>query len=412
MDRKRNLLVGAILTAISAAFAPGLSAFYGEPRLFWVTIALGMGFLFNGAGVQHAAVLQREMRFTTLAIVEIISLCVSVAVGLAMALGGYGYWALVGMSVSLPLASSVGAWVTAGWIPSRPSHNRGLGSMLKFGGIVTLNGLVVYLAYNADKLLLGRFAGVETLGIYGRAYQLVSIPTENLHSALSGVALSALSRLQSDAYRFRSYFLKGYSLFISLTVPITLACALFATDIVDVLLGPKWTQAAPIFRALAPTIVVFALINPLGWFLFATGRIERSLRLAFFVAPLVIAAYAFGLKYGASGVAIGFSGMMMTLTVPFALWAVHDTIISPRDLLRAAKPPMVAALVATAVALPFSLWLQNHLTSLWRLLIEGTLLAASYAVVLYYIAGQKDLLERLFRDFAHSWSSTRQLRHL
>src|SRR5678816_2257889 len=134
--------------------------------------------------------------------------------------------------------------------------------MIKFGGTMTLNGVIVYVAYNADKVLLGRIWGAETLGLYGRAYQLINIPTDNLNSAVGSVAVSALSRLQDAPERFRSYFLKGYSLLVALTIPITMACALFASDIVVVLLGQKWLGVAPIFRLLAPTMLALALINP------------------------------------------------------------------------------------------------------------------------------------------------------
>ncbi len=99
--------------------------------------------------------------------------------------------------------------------------------------------------------------------IYGRAYQLINIPTDNLNSAVGEVAFSALSRIQDDPVRLKSYFLKGYSLVLAMTLPITIACALFADDLVLVLLGPKWKDSAAIFRFLAPTILVFAIANPL-----------------------------------------------------------------------------------------------------------------------------------------------------
>ena len=50
--------------------------------------------------------------------------------------------------------------------------------MMRFGGTITLNGLVVYIASNFEKVLLGRFWGVDAIGIYGRAYQLINIPTD------------------------------------------------------------------------------------------------------------------------------------------------------------------------------------------------------------------------------------------
>ena len=54
-----------------AAFAPAIASFYHEPRLVGVTTVLAAGFLFNAAGVQHSALLQRQMRFTALAVINV-----------------------------------------------------------------------------------------------------------------------------------------------------------------------------------------------------------------------------------------------------------------------------------------------------------------------------------------------------
>src|SRR5271165_1064399 len=121
-----NLAAGGILAALCAATAPVLTRFYHEPRLFWPTIALGAGFIFNGAAVQHRAILAREMRFAALATIEIVSVALSVAVGTVMAIGGQGYWALVGMYVSVPLLALLGVWAFGGWIPSPPQRAAGV----------------------------------------------------------------------------------------------------------------------------------------------------------------------------------------------------------------------------------------------------------------------------------------------
>jgi len=88
-----NVLVGVILGLLAVASAPVVVVFYHEPRLLGVTVVLATGFLFNAAGIQHSAILQRHMRFTAMAMIDIIALIVSVAVGIGMAIGGYGYWA-------------------------------------------------------------------------------------------------------------------------------------------------------------------------------------------------------------------------------------------------------------------------------------------------------------------------------
>jgi PST family polysaccharide transporter len=69
---------------------------------------------------------------------------------------------------------------------------------------------------------------------------------------------------------------------------------MFADDLVGVLLGGKWLATASLFRLLAPTIVVYALINPCSWLMMATGRTVRSLRIALMIAPTVMVGYVAG----------------------------------------------------------------------------------------------------------------------
>jgi O-antigen/teichoic acid export membrane protein len=393
-----NLAAGAMLAALCLVMAPILATFYHEPRLFWVTVWLGASFVFNGAAAQHRAVLQRNMRFAVLALIDIVSLLVSIGVGIWMALAGEGYWALVGMTVSLPLVSFIGVWLFGGWVPGPPQRGAQVGSMLKYGGTVTLNTVIVYIAYNADKVLLGRFFGAEALGIYGRAYQLINLPTENLNATIGMVAFPALSRLQNDPERLKSYFLKGYSLFLSMVMPITMGCALFAEDIVRVFLGPKWGATAPLFRLLAPTILTFALINPLAWLMMATGRAGRSLKIALLIAPFVIIGYAVGLSHGPEGVAAGFSLATALLVVPVILWATHGTSITGVDTLKVVLRPLVSILIGAGATLLAWNFIYSLAPVLLRLVVANTILFGVYISVLWFVMGQKAVYLGLLRD--------------
>jgi PST family polysaccharide transporter len=392
-----NILVGAGLTLLTAAMAPVIAAFYHEPRLVAVTAALASSFIFNAAGVQHGALLQRQMRFTALAVVSTISLVVSTAIAIGGAMAGYGYWALVAMTLTAPIINTVGFWLTAAWIPGRPRRRVGIRSMMHFGGTVTLNGLVVYIASNFEKVLLGRFWGADALGIYGRAYQLINIPTGNLNSAAGEVAFSALSRLQDDPSRLKSYFLKGYSVVLAMTMPMTVACALFADDMIFVFLGPKWKAAAAIFRFLAPTILVFAIANPLSWLVMSLGLVRRALKMGLVIAPLLILAYLVGLPYGPKGVALAYSGTMLLWVVPVIAWSVHDTVISIWDVLLAVSRPLASSIVAGGLAFAVRSAYGQSLSPLPRLVLETAVLLITFLGMLLFAAGQKSLYLDLLR---------------
>ena len=392
-----NVAVGGGLAIMCVLIAPVLVAFYGEPRLFWVAAASGTSFLFNGAAAQHRAMLQRGMRFLPLAIIDIVSLVSSLMVGVGMALAGTRYWALVAAAVTQQAAGAAGSWLAARWIPGWPRRRSGVRSMLMYGGAITANNIVAYLAFNVDKVLLGRFWGAEALGIYGRAYQLINLPTDNLNSTIGLVAFPALSRVQNDSARLRSYFLKGYGLFLSLVLPITMGCALFAEDIIRVLLGAQWHDAVPIFRLLAPTILAFAVCNQFSWLMQATGRVGRALRIAFVVTPVVILGYALGLPYGPAGVAVGFSASMVLLIAPVILWAKHGTLITAADVLRAVGRPVLSAVLGAAATLALRGLLGLVQPAFLRLVVETAVLFGVYILILLFILKQKEVYLDLLR---------------
>jgi len=393
-----NTAVGFVLALFSIALAPVLVAFFHETRLFWIMIFQSSAFIFSGAAAQHQALLQREMRFFALAAIDISSLLASIVVAIGMALGHCGYWALVGMAVSGPAVNMILVWLAAAWVPGLPSRRTGVRAMMRFGGVVTLNNIIVYLAYNAEKVLLGRFWGAEVLGIYGRAYQLVTLPISLLNSSVSRVAFPVFSRVQNDPQRLRNYFLKLYSIVLSLTIPVTLTCALFADEMILVVLGPKWSSAAPIFRFLAPTVLALALINPLGWVLTSTGRVGRSMNMALVIAPVVIAAYFIGISHGPNRVALCYSTVMVLLVVPMTAWAIHGTSISGRDLVKVVSRPLVSGLVAAGAGWVFTVVCGHYLPPIARLSIGVCGVVAVYVSILLGIFGQKEFYMDIIRS--------------
>ena len=328
---------------------------------------MGAAFLFNAAGAQQLALLQRQMRYVTLAAIEFSCQLVSLGIGICVALAGYGYWALVAAAIALPAAMTVSTWTATGWIPGRPIWSAAIRSMLHFGGTVTLNGLVSHMTYNFDKFIVGRVWGANALGYYGVASQLINIPTSNLNTAIGGVTFSALSRLQNDPVRFRSYLLKGYSLNVSMTLPITIFSAVFAENIILVVLGPKWAHAVAVFRLLAPAVLVFGIINPTSWILLSTGRHVRSLQMSLVIAVLVVTGCLVGLPYGPEGVAAGFSAAMVLWLLPHIVWCLHETTITPLDFLRTTSRPLFSAVVAVALAYALHAHFGSSLTPFFQL---------------------------------------------
>ena len=249
---------------------------------------------------------------------------------------------------------------------------------------------------------MGRFWGAAALGLYGRAYQLITIPTQNINFALGEVTFSALSRLQDNPLRLRNYFLKVYSLSNAITLPTTVFCVWFANDIILGVLGPKWIDTVSIFRLLSPTVLVLGIINPLASMLQATGLQLRSLKIALVMAPLVVPAYIIGLPFGPNGVAAAYSIAMALWLVPCVLWSVHGTKISPADIIVATGKPFLSTIIATAVVLGAKFYIDQLQSSFVRLAFEGSVMFVVYFLTLLFIMGEKTLYLDLLRGLRSS----------
>jgi PST family polysaccharide transporter len=392
-----NLALGGMLTVVALALAPIVSAFYREPQLSLVTSVAAIGFVIIGAGIQHNALLQRQMRFGASALINSVAYSGATAIAIGMAWRGWGCWALVSMTISLPLANTLGAWLATGWIPGAPRLDTGMRPLVHFGGALTLKAIITYLSGNFEKFLLGRFWGAEIIGIYSRAQNLITFPTDILNSMVGEIAFAALSRAREDAERLRRYFVKGYALIIAVAVPFTTVAACFADDLIAVALGPQWQASAQIFRLLAPTIAVFSILTPLGWLLNSLGFVRRNLIIALASAPPLMIGIMIGLPYGPRGVAIACSIVAVLRVVPTLVWSVRDTPIRMSDIVGALRPPLVASFAAATIAYAAHLLLGPMLPLLLRLSLDITLFGIAYVSVLLLSKESRSLYLSMLR---------------
>ena len=128
----------------------------------------------------------------------------------------------------------------------------------------------------------------------------------------------------------------------------------------------------------------------------ATGRVSRSLAMAFVIAPVVFVGYLAGLPYGPTGVALGFSTAMLILLVPCVAWAKRGTLITGADLWRAALPPLGSTLVGAAAAIVVGLLLADA-GAVVRLLALTATLFGVHALTLLFGLGQKETYLDLLR---------------
>ncbi|MCM2305681.1 MAG: lipopolysaccharide biosynthesis protein, partial [Elusimicrobia bacterium] len=355
-----NAAAGGLFFLFTLAAAPVLGWFYAEPRLVPVTMAMGTTFILSGLVVQHGALLQRQMRFMTL---ETIAFVAQVAGAVAMywsAWLGAGYWALVLNIVVIRLVEAVLTWRLAGWRPGWPRRGTGVRGMLVFGGHLSGAGFVSYFNRNLDNILIGLYWGPAVLGIYSKAYGLLKQPLSQIGSPTSAVIVPALSRLQDEPVRFRDYFIKAMKAVVFLAMPMVVFTWVDARELVLILLGRKWLEVVPLFKALAPAAILGVSQVFATWLYQSLGRGERMFKSSTAVLGVLILAFVGGLPWGGLGVAAAYSAAYCLIVYPSMAYAVRGTPLTLPDIAGAVWRPIAFAAAAgaatawfkTAVAVP------------------------------------------------------------
>jgi len=316
-----NIIFSTGLSLTMATIAYPVSWFYKEPRLVNITLALSIIFFIFGSSFQHQALLKRQLKFKTIAAIEIGSMASGFITGVFMALHGYKYWSLIGQNIALALMTCLLTWYFSNWRPSFFTRNCGTIPLLNFGINLTGASLLQAISRMLEYFLIGRFYGAQALGIYSRANALLMNPLQQLLSPLSNVFIPVLSRLQTDEKRYRNIFLQIYETMAILIFPASGLLMIISDPLINIVLGPKWHEAAPIFTLFTILAIYAPLSGATIWLFTSQGRGNDLIRTTTIITFFGICSIIVGLPFGAKGVAFSYSltGIFIRLPILYYL---------------------------------------------------------------------------------------------
>lgn len=339
-----SILFALLLAAVIAVCAPWIAAFFKTEELIPILRFMALVSPIYGLTVVAGALLQREMRFRVIAVVEMLSYLVGFGVvGITFAIMGFGVWSLVAAHTVASLISAVLSLAVQPH-PKRPQlDRRAFAELMTFGGGFTIAKVFNTLARQGDNLVIGRWLGPAALGMYGRAYQLLVFPVNLFGTVLAKVLFPSMARIQDDLPRLQAAYRRCVSLIALLFAPISLAAFVLAPELVQVILGPQWTDVTGPFQILALGMMFRAGSKIADSVARATGAVyRRAWRQGVYAAVIIGGAWV-GQHWGITGVSVG---VLIALTANYLLMAqlsLSLTKIRWKDFLDAHIPALLLA---------------------------------------------------------------------
>ena len=300
------LAIGALLAVATCAAAPACAWIYQDTRIIPVMAVLSVSFLLSAPGCIPSALLNREMRFREIAVIELFSVVIGGAISLILAFTGFGVWALVTGFLANTAIASVLYQAISSWRPRMVFQWSQIRSVWHFGANLTGFSVFNHFARNADNFIIGMFLGAGPLGFYSLAYGILLKPSEAVTAVVSRALFPALSRTQDDDVRLKALYLRACGAIAFVTFPMMLGLMAVAHSFVQIILGDKWLPAIPLIVVLAPLGALQAVLSPVRLLFVAKNRTDWYFRVGVVQSIVVVCAFVAGIPWGTLGVAIAY----------------------------------------------------------------------------------------------------------
>ena len=384
-----SILLSLIFTILIITTAPLAAVLMKNDQVTGVLKVVSFNFFIAGFGVVAESLLRRNLRFKRLMWANVWSYLIGYALlGIVLAWLGYGVWALVAATLGQSVLKSA-LLIVFNPHPVLPTlARREARELLFFGGGFTLAHFLNYSANQGDYFVVGRMLGSEALGVYTRAYQLMMLPAKYIGQVLTVVLFPVMAKLQDKRQQLTRAYLASIAMITLASAPMGVLMVTLAPEIVEVLLGPKWTDTVLPFQILAIGVVARgsykiddALAKALG-FLY-----QRSLRDAIYAVAVVLGALI-GLRWGLAGVALGVLGAVVLNYILALQMSVKLLGCSWSQIIEALLPAIYPTIIVAVVSLSLRSLLRVFGLPAWFTLGATSLMCGLSLLALYLFQPQ------------------------
>ncbi len=331
------MLLAFGLGMILPTFWPDLPA-----HVSWILLALGANFMFVCARVVPTLLMERELHFVRVSILDTVNSITFFLVASVLALKGFGVWALV---LGVLAQGSIGFLVAVllrPWRPSfvfKPAVVRGL---LGFGVPYQARTALTLLTRSSIPVIAGTMMGTHSVGLLNWALETAFFPLTFIE-IIARVSFPLYSRLQGEPALFSAEMERSMRLGATITLLMSGLFLGLGPELTVIVYGAQWQEAVPALGAFAAGVTLGMLVFVLAPAFDAIGKPRIVMLQMLFVACAVWLATWLGMRVnGIAGFAIGYSVVLATGAI--GIWLVARKALPTFPIIRPFLAPAIGSI--------------------------------------------------------------------
>lgn len=268
-----NMGVAVVAYVVLYFGAPLIAWCYdGDQRLVPLSRVMFLSFILNASAIVQTNRLMKRMDVKMVAVSNTLGLVAGAVVGISMAFGGFGAWAIVWQTIVLNGVKSLVLWLTSGWRPLMRFSMSSLRGFFKIGSGMMASSFLNVLFQNVYVFFIGNRAGLVPLAYYTQADKWSKMGVSSISQVLTSSFLPALSHVQDDEERFTRVSAKMNRFTAYILLPAMGFLAVMAQPLFHCLFGEKWDASVVLFQLLLARGVFTVLTSLYNNYLIAKAQ--------------------------------------------------------------------------------------------------------------------------------------------
>lgn len=379
-----NIVVSVVIYLIFYLFAPYVSVFYNMPTLTPFMRVICLSIIINAFGVVQRALFNANIDFKAQAKASLIAIVISGAIGISLALRGFGPWALVWQQLSNLIVNTLFLWIYSEWRPLLAYSWKSFNELFSFGSKLLATSLLNAIYNNIQTIVIGKLYSAKSLGLYSRAAHFADLPSQQFTSVFMRVTFPVLCKVQDDLERLTSVYRRMLRVSAYIVFPLLIGMAAVAHPMIRVLIGEQWLECAYMLQ-----IICFAEM----WYpihainldiLQVSGRSDLFLKIEIYKKIVSLALLAISAPFGI--IAMCYSNLLSSLICLYINTYYSSKIlgISLLSQLKDLFPTISLAMVMFVIVQVVIFFISNVFAQLIVGIIVGVVVYVSLSYILRF----------------------------
>jgi len=360
--------------ALACALAWPAAIFFKTPKLVWVVVVTCLSLIPQGMRSVSEGLLVKEMRFKFLSLVDAGRDLISAILTVALAVFGFGYWALVLGNLFAAVLRALAIQIACPFPYARPKVQHVRKPMV-FSWHVLVSILAWSTYSSLDNVMAGRMLGSAALGLYGMAWTIANTPLEKVVSLVTTIVPAYLASVQKEPAALRRYLSTLTEAIALITFPATVGLALVAREAVPLFFGQKWIEAITPLEILCVYAAFRSVVALLPKLLTAVGNARFVMRLETSALLLMATAFYIGSHWGIGGIAFAWVAAYPLVALPLYAKTLRTIEMPVSSYIRSLRPALDGS-IAMVLTVGLLKWMMPSSEPLWERLISEIMLGA------------------------------------